>query len=123
MKKNFLFSMAVVFFLSSCHREGQSGELLLVVSPKHHEQPIKGATVYVRYGAKELAGTSPSDFDLAVPGDSVSASVEVKNLRRGDYFLYAVGYDSTIAQVVSGGMHVKLKGKTGETDIDLAVTE
>lgn len=122
MKKIYFLLLMIPLFLG-CNREGQTGELTLTLFPKHHEQPIKGATVYVRFGAKELSGTSPTDFDLAVIGDSTDTKVQIKNLWKGDYYVYATGYDSAFSQIVSGGMHVKLKGKTGETEKDLAVTE
>ncbi len=118
-----LLAALLLFSLNSCRREGQTGELKLTVNPKHHDLKLKGATIYVRYGATDLPGTSPTDFDLKVESAADAEFVTIEKLRNGDYFLYGIGYDSTISQTVSGGIHIKLKGKTGETITDLPLTE
>ena len=114
----------------SCAKEGTGGKATLVTFLKHHGKPIINHvgypdTVFVKFNAKELTGTKPSDFDTYFVGEAGEDHVHCEELKWGDYYLYGVGYDSTILQRVSGGMAVKIKRKerNDETDIDMAVTE
>ncbi len=119
-----LFTISVLAtLLFSCTRPGTGGENTLVVFPKHHGQPIKGATVYLRFGAKDFPGSAPTDYDMTTVGEANEEHVHVEGLRKGDYYVFAIGYDSTISAVVTGGQHVKILSKSGEHDLDVAVTE
>ena len=118
------FAMSVLAtMLFSCSRPGTGGDNTLVVFPKHHGQPIKGATVYLRFGAKDFPGSAPTDYDMTTVGEANEEHVHVEGLRKGDYYIYAVGYDSTISAVVTGGQAYKITSKSGEHDVDVAVTE
>src|ERR1041385_4271652 len=119
-----------LFLFASCCKEGTGGEATLAVFPKHHSKPILNRaayldTIYVKFNAKELPGTKPSDFDKYFVGEAGEDHVHCEGLKCGDYYLYGAGFDTTISQRVTGGMHVKIKHKErkDEQDIDLAVTE
>jgi hypothetical protein len=121
---------AVILLFASCAKEGTGGDATLVVFLKHHTHPIINHvgypdTVFVKFNAKELPGTKPSDFDTYFVGEQGEDHVHCEQLKWGDYYLYGAGFDSSIAQRVTGGMSVKIKRKERkeETDIDLAVTE
>lgn len=40
--------------------------------------------------------------------------VTFEGLKRGDYYFYGIGYDSTIKQTVVGGVPIQLLQKAGE---------
>jgi hypothetical protein len=110
----------------SCKKNGTGGEHELSVSVKHHEQLIPGATVYIKYGAKEFPGSDVSKYnDSRVCGITGHARghVHFDKLLKGDYYLYAVGYDSTISMPVKGGVPVQLKKKHSHTDVTVPVVE
>lgn len=129
MKSPVLFSSVIllssILVLFSCKKEGTGGHATIAASPKHHEKSIKGAIVYVKFGAKELPGKTPSDYDLTIKGEPNEDHIHIEGLMWGDYYLYAVGYDSTLAQTVSGGIPVTIKRseKKSELSIVIPVTE
>lgn len=114
---------AIVF--SSCKKEGTGGQATIAAFPKHHEKPIKGATVYLKFGTKELPGKNASDYDLTIAGEADEDHIHIEELKWGDYYLYAVGYDSSIAKAVAGGVPVTIKRseRKKEIDVDIPVTE
>lgn len=121
--KNLLFLLAFSFFISSCTKEGLGGDNTVIAYPKHHNTPIKGATVYVKFDAIDFPGAASSNYDATFIGEPNEDHVHIEELKKGDYYFYAVGFDSTIMQTVVGGLHVDLKDKSGETTVDIAVTE
>ncbi len=114
----FIFSMGI---FSSCKKEGTGGMATIAAFPKHHETPVKGATVYVKFGAKEFPGKNFSDYDLAVKGATSEEHIHIENLKWGDYYLYAVGYDSTIFKEVRGGLAIKIKRSEREEEMDAQI--
>lgn len=118
----FLFSLLI---FSSCKKEGTGGEATIVAFPKHHEKTIKGATVYVKFGTKEFSGKNASDYDLTVTGEPEEDHVHIEELKWGDYYLYASGYDSSIARVVTGGVPITIKRseKKEEIVVQIPVSE
>ena len=125
-KKIFLISVVTVYVaLFSCKKNDTGGEATVVAFPKHHAQEIKGATVYVKFGATELPSDPTTNYDMKVLGDSSENHIHIEHLRYGKYYLYAVGYDSTIMQQVTGGEAVKIRWKERkeEIDVDIHVTE
>ena len=125
MKKIVLISPLLFLFLIlfSCRRAGTGGDNTLVVFPKHHATSVSGATVFVRFNAKDFPGSTKADYDIQVDGEANEDHVHVKGLRKGNYFLYCTAFDSTISSLVSGGIAVTISSKSGEKDIDLPVTE
>jgi hypothetical protein len=109
--------------LLSCTKAGTGGKVEVACFPQHHEKAIKGATVYVKFNAKDFPGTDITKYDLAVAGEENEDHVHVEDLKKGSYYFYAVGYDSTISQTVYGGILIKIKEKSGEIDLDIPVTE
>ncbi len=116
-----LSAIVLIVFISSCHKEGTGGKSAVNGLVKHHDKPIPNAIVYIKYGATEFPGTNITAYDDHVTGDANSAYA-FKNLRKGNYYLYGVGWDSGIMQQVSGGLAIKLKYNKSETT-DVPVTE
>ncbi len=121
LRKTFLvfFSTFLLFILTSCHKEGIGGKGTIKGVVKHHDTPIGNSIVYIKFGATEFPGTNVSLYDANYTTDG-SGNYEIKELYRGDYYLYGVGMDA--GDVVSGGVAVGLKRNKTVT-IDVPVTE
>jgi len=124
-KKKILKFIILVLALTqcfSCKKEGLGGKATITGSVLHHSLPIPNAVIYIKYGTNELPGTDPSAYDASVTADA-NAKFEFKDLRKGKYYLFSIGYDSAIFQTVRGGMPVEIKKKSESKNIDLAVVE
>jgi len=123
MKKFFFCLLSSVFcLLWSCGKEGPGGKASITGMVMHHTQPIPGAVVYIKYGAKESPGTDVTYYDASATADA-QANYKFADLRRGDYYLFGVGYDSAIVNTVTGGIPVEIKSKTETAQADVHVTE
>ncbi len=126
--KNLLKFAALLFLIigiGSCKKNNTGGDATIVAHIAHHEAPIYGATVYVKFKAKETPSNPESNYDLKIVGSATEDHVHIEGLRPGDYYLYAVGYDPSILQTVKGGLFVKIKYKERKKEIEshLHVTE
>ncbi|MEI6815432.1 MAG: hypothetical protein WCL14_02385 [Bacteroidota bacterium] len=123
--KNILLLLAILMTIvvASCTKAGLGGQNTIIATPQHHGKDIPGCVVYVKFGATELPGTSPSDFDVNFSVPFTKVPVTISGLMKGNYYLYAVGYDTTISQTVTGGMPVSISESAGETLMALPVTE
>jgi hypothetical protein len=124
----------VVFFIGAawagCKKNGLGGDTTLVVFMKHHGNIIKNHygypdTIFVKFKATDLPGTSPDKFDTYFVGEPGEDHIHCVGLRPGKYYLYGVGIDSTGPYRVKGGAAVKIKWseRKEEIDLNLAVTE
>lgn len=124
MKKNSKLFVAVLLsgiIAVACKKEGTGGKSSVSGAVKHHTELIPNAIVYIKYDAKEFPGANVSIYDASSPADA-NAHYEFKELQKGDYYLYAVGYDSTEQVQVTGGIGVKLKRNEAKVT-DVPVTE
>ncbi len=124
------FFLLCLIILYSCKKAGLGGDNTLVAFPQHHGKPIFSHstpnyrdTVFVKFNATEQPGTKPSDYDRAFIGEAGENHVHIHGLQIGKYYLYTVGWDSTISQRVKGGVSIELKKLTAETEVDIPVTE
>jgi hypothetical protein len=122
------FSLLPFFLITliSCHKAGPGGDNTIVAFPHHHSKPIPNTVIYIKYGTNTFPGEDVSKYNdhkvaVAEPGEEPHAHFE--GLRKGKYFLYGVGYDSSISQIVTGGTPTEIKTKSGESDINVPVTE
>jgi hypothetical protein len=127
MKKIGLISLLFIlaFELQSCKKAGLGGDATLVVFPAHHGNSIYGATVYVKFNTKDSPGSSLSDYDATFVGDPKSDFVNVTELMQGNYYLYAIGYDSSISALCYGGQNftIKRKDKSDSRNVEISITE
>ncbi|TAL61262.1 MAG: carboxypeptidase regulatory-like domain-containing protein [Bacteroidetes bacterium] len=107
---------------AGCSKEGTGGKATIQGMVKHHSDPIPGAVIYIKYGAEESPGTDITYYDASATGDA-NAHYEFSDLKKGDYYLFAVGFDSNIVQTVIGGIPVEIKSKTETVTADVPVTE
>lgn len=117
----FLISIVLSIGLSACKKEGTGGKSSVSGNVKHHSKLIPNAIVYIKYGATEFPGADIDLYDDHVTSDT-NAHYEIKDLRKGDYYLYGVGYDNAILETVKGGVGITLKYNKAST-IDIPVTE
>lgn len=126
MKKLFcclLFSL----FLFSCSKEGPGGNTTIQGVVRHHDVPIPGAVAYIKYDVKEFPGTNIADYDASVNADE-NAYYKFIDLKKGNYFLFAVGFDTSKVYnsqnlLVKGGIPIKIKKKTETVETDIPVKE
>ena len=115
----------VVFSMTTCKTEGPGGKATIRSVVKHDTILIPVAIVYIKYGAEKSPGTDPSDYDDSRMADSL-AKVEFNGLQKGDYFLYAVGYDSAVSSVnpnVFGSITLRIRKRSETIGFDITVFE
>ena len=118
---SFFVFLFILIMSPACRKEGTGGKSSVSGNVKHHSKLIPNTIVYIKYEATEFPGTNTSVYDASVTADA-NAHFEFRDLRKGDYFLYGVGYDNTIFETVTGGIGVNLKYNK-ETTVDVPVTE
>jgi hypothetical protein len=117
----FLFS-AVTLLYMGCEPEpgpGGKGEIKGICA--HHSQAIPGTRVFIKYGTVNSPGTDPAVYDDSTVAGS-DARFSFKELEQGTYYLYGIGFDSSISLPVTAGVPVVLDKKETE-DILIPVTE
>ena len=120
-KVRIVVAVIILGITTSCHKEGIGGKSFVSGVVAHHGQPIPYSVVYIMYGATDFPGIDVSKYDDHTTSDA-NAHYEFSNLRKGNYYLFGVGFDNSISQQVSGGEGIKLKYNKSITT-DLAVTE
>jgi hypothetical protein len=117
----FLFTAAIILTIGACSKEGKGGKSSVNGNVKHHSKLIPNAIVYIKYGATEFPGTDVSLYDDQITSDT-NAHFEFRDLEKGDYYLYGVGFDNALMEAVKGGVSVSLKYDKS-TSTDVPVTE
>ena len=130
MKKQiFLLAVVATAIIASCKKEdkcdaGTGGNVEVVAFPKHHGKEVRPYKAFVKFNSNEFPGTSSSSYDLVLDADTTENHIELGMLKCGDYYIYMTGYDTSIANVVVGGIpYTVSKEATGELDIDIPVVE
>ena len=136
MKKT-VFSLAVLalaaFTISSCTKKnsctaGASGAVTIAAFPKHHGEDILSKasypdTVFLKFNTKNSPGTNLAAYDKYFVGEVGEDHVHMAGLSCGDYYIFAVGFDSTINQRVTGGIPFSFTQTSGEIDLNIPVVE
>jgi len=123
--RTFFILIFSLTFLAACSKDnsaGPGGTASIQGRVMHHDLPIPNATVFIKFGAVEQPGTESSDYDSSVKG-SEDASYRFDGLKKGNYFLYGIGYDSTIFQTVIGGIPITIEREGQVVQTDVPVTE
>lgn len=124
--------LILVCSASSCKRDepvevaGKGGNASIKAVPKHHSKYINNCTMYIKYNTNDLpsATFSASQYD-----DSLKCMVvdgipyaTFTGLKKGKYYVYGLGYDSTIQQTVQAGKPVTITADQ-TYEITVPVTE
>lgn len=129
MKSLSLVSLsALILVLASCKKDdkcnaGIGGNVTVVAFPKHHGVSVRPHYVCVQFNTQDFPGVDSSLYDLVVIADTTEDHIEIENLKCGDYYIYEVGFDTAIAQVVSGGIPYSFDQTSSEIDLEVPVTE
>ena len=118
-----LLGFILVSVVGACTKPGTGGKAKIAGHVKHHEVHIPSAEVYIKYDATEFPGINLSVYDNQTTAGSTDGYYEFVEMNKGDYYLYARGYDGSISEVVTGGTPVEIKGKKEEVKIDVQVAE
>lgn len=108
----------------SCKKGDTGGNATITAYVYHHDKPINLPTIYVKFDAKDLPKDPTTNYDLKLEGVHEN-HLHIKNLRYGNYYLYGVGFDSSIMLPVTGGVavNIKWKDRRKEIDVNVPVTE
>lgn len=101
---------------------GKGGNATLSIVAQHHTvtKNITTCKMYIKYNAQD----APAYYDDSVQcniADSEAVGI-FSGLKTGNYYIYGLGYDTSVKQTVKGGMPYTISSETNQT-INLAVTE
>ena len=121
-----IFVSVVLLCSFSCKKKpsaGLGGNASLKINAYHHSQPIDSCTVYIKFNTSEAPDDDVYDLQQAVTKDSSGNSFTIfSGLKKGDYYIFAKGWDPNIAAAVKGGIPYTIKEE--ETlSITVPVTE
>jgi hypothetical protein len=112
---------AIIIFPAACKKNGTGGKSTVQGKVKHHGLTIPGAMVYIKYDATDFPGADISVYDASVQASSSTGQYEFTDLLPGNYYIYGVGYDSTISEAVFGGTALKIKYSERKETLELNV--
>lgn len=128
MKKNiliYLLPIIAVFAFASCERDdiniaGKGGNATLKITPMHHDDVIDSATVFIKYNAQELPTSYDEHADVVMENGVAIATFS--GLKKGQYYIYAEGWDHHINEKVIGGIPYTITEES-TLEINVPVTE
>lgn len=130
MKTNLKFiALVLCIGIVACNRSdknitiaGKGGNASIHIIPKHHDisKNIINAKVFIKYNTQN----APSSFDDSVVCENLSGvpTATFNGLKKGDYYIASIGYDTSIKQNVKGGIPYQIK-EEAELTITVPVTE
>ena len=116
-----IIALLCVLTIVSCKKEGTGGSATVAAIVQHHGKNIPFSTVYIKYGAKDFPGDDVSKYDANQKTDK-EGHTHFEGLQKGDYFFYAVGYDSAAAATVKGGVGLKISRKERKSELEQVVS-
>lgn len=124
LKKIMCCHLVICGFVSvQCHKKTvDMGNASLSGAVMHHNDSIPNAKVYLKINALEFPGTFSGLYDDSLVCHEWQG-YNFSHLKKGNYYLYSIGYDSSIHAPVSGGLPVKIDVAGKNIHIDIAVTE
>ncbi|MCZ2277874.1 MAG: hypothetical protein LC117_08100 [Bacteroidia bacterium] len=128
-----LFAVLIALVIS-CKKDkdeekaGFGGSVSLILKPEHHGKPIANQTnypdsVFLKFNQLEFPGNNVSDFDHVQIGNAGDDFVRVDGLKRGKYFIFATGFDTSITQRCFGGLGYEIAQDAGEIVLKIPITE
>lgn len=120
----FLLAFGLLLTVSSCKtaEPGFGGEASINGSVKHHDEEIPDAIVYIAFGTLEFPGTDVNLYDHSIVA-SGQGVYTINGLEKGDYYLYAIGFDAAVNEQVVGGIPISITKSEQNAFEDIAVTE
>jgi hypothetical protein len=99
---------------------GKGGNATLHVDARHHTRAIDSCMIYIKYKAKDV----PAFYDdsMKVSGAAGLTTASFTGLTKGNYYLFAKGWDPSISHEVMGGLPFEIKEEMAYT-VTVPVTE
>lgn len=121
MKQLVAISLLILVF-AACKKNKLGGDATIEGVVMHHSKIIPNASVFIKFDATDLPSTDTAAYDAKVRADQDGHFKF--NVYKGNYFIYAFGYDYSILPPyhVVGGQAVKTRAKEKVT-ITLSVSE
>ena len=123
--KNTIIAVSIVLplaFADCTPEEGLGGKAEIKGLAAHHSLAIPDCRVFIKYGVFNSPGTDPGLYDDSTVAGNDGRFV-FSELQKGSYYLYGIGYDSTIGMPVTAGIPVILEEKKQSIEVLLPVTE
>ncbi|MCI5057119.1 MAG: hypothetical protein MRY83_13485 [Flavobacteriales bacterium] len=106
----------------SCKKEGVGGESSISGNIRSSFEGIGSSTVYLKYGEDTYTALSISEYD-DIKGVAAGESFVFSNLNRGDYYVFAVAYDTICGCELIGGTGVSNLGRRDHEQITINVRQ
>lgn len=125
--------MTIITVYTGCAKDddqpieaGTGGSAEISAYVRHHENQnlIAGARIFVKFGASSFPGADTTLYDAVYTCGSTGHGLghaHIEGMHHGAYWLYAVGYDSTTATVVTGDNDIVLETETDIEEITVSV--
>ena len=122
----YLTSIFLLLSAFSCKKKssaGFGGNATLNVTGQHHGVTIDSLTVYIKFNTSEAPADATYDAHFTVThfGPQNSYAI-INNLKAGNYYLYAEGWDPSISNSVKGGIPYTIENETTYS-VTVPVTE
>jgi hypothetical protein len=117
MKKVLLYTFAFLLVFGACKKNQLGGKSTVKGKVMHHEKPIAGARVFIKFKAKDFPGSDTTVYDTKVVADA-EGNYSFK-CYKGDYYLYGYGSDNAyVPPTVTGGVPVHVRNnEVVETEV------
>jgi hypothetical protein len=121
-KISILAILSSALLMTSCKKNALGGEAAIHARIFNSGNPVMGPnTVYVKFKTSTQPNNPTTNYDLKVEGEAGENHVHIEDLRPGDYFLYAVGFDSTDMRPVHGGVATSIMWSERKEMIDAVI--
>src|SRR6476620_3496876 len=128
MKNTLILGLFFTLTAFSCHKSddtpigGKGGNATLNIYPAHHSKSknLINMVIYIRYNTKDAPTTY--DDSAACIDNNGAPFATFTGLKKGDYYLYGRGYDTSINKNVKGGSPYTITNEASQT-VPLAVSE
>lgn len=94
---------------------GKGGNATLLVTPIHDSLYIDSCMVYIKYDAPVIPANNVYDDSIACVQINGKPTAKFTDLRSGEYYLYAKGWDIIRSEKVRGGMPYMVSDSTVKT--------
>lgn len=127
MKTFFFSAMSLSLLFVSCKRiekepAGKGGSATINAVLRHHDvyKNIINGKTFIKYNAQDASETYDDSVDCIYISGMPTA--KFSQLKKGKYYLYGTGFDTSIRQNVKGGIPYEVT-EEAELNITLPVTE
>jgi hypothetical protein len=107
-----LFGLFMVLLLA-CKKKpmaGLGGNATLIIQCQHHSFNIDSATTYIKYNSLEAVPLGEYNNSKVLSKNNNNLyTAQFDGLKPGDYYLFAQGWDPSIANNVKGGIPFTIK--------------